>query len=275
MDKSRINEICKFISNGALYSKIPVSIDEKIEINNYASNFTGLDLYCPDCGANKTFIYETHSTNGDMGKYRRNKESTVYYSNIVSIVYKCPSCGKKVFVEFLYLNDYIMKIAQYPALCEISRDELKKFQKNRLIDKEFFSEIQKADICAGESYFVAAFTYMRRVFENLIKNIFNMNQQKIGITYEEYTKKKTDQKIKLIKDYLPIDDGVYNPLFSLLSEGIHSLTEEECAENYTLLKSVLLELLVTFKAKKEQEERRKQIKDLLAERKSQSKKTTK
>ena len=31
MDKSRINEICKFISNGALYSKIPVSIDEKIE----------------------------------------------------------------------------------------------------------------------------------------------------------------------------------------------------------------------------------------------------
>lgn len=273
MDKNRIIEICKFISNGSLYSKIPITIDEKIEIQNYASHFTGLDLYCPDCGANKTFIYETHSTNKDMGQYRRNKESTIYYQNLVSIVYKCPNCSKKIFVEFLYLNDSIMKIAQYPALCEISRDELKMFKKNKVIDKEFFSEIQKADICAGESYFVAAFTYMRRVFENLIKNVFIMNQEKIGVTYEEYAKKKTDQKIKLIKDYLPIDDDVYIPLFSLLSEGIHSLTEQECSENFKLLKSVLIELLVTFKAKKEQEERRKQIKELLAERKSQHKKT--
>lgn len=272
MDKKRINDICDFIIRGSLYARLELTRDEQVEIINYASGFSGMDFYCPDCQADKTFIYDSDECSDVMGKFGYGTRSTYYFSNIKSIVYKCPSCNKRIYVEFLFFDNYMMKIAQYPALCEVSRDELKKFQKNKLIDKDYFKEIQKADVCAGDGYFVAAFTYMRRVFENLIKNIFNHNQQNISIPYEEYVKKRTDEKIATIKEYLPIDDDVYMPLFSLLSEGIHSLTEEECAENYKLLKSVLLELLVTFKAKKEQEERRKQVKDLLAERKSKLKK---
>lgn len=273
MDKNRTNEICDFIIKGALYSRFELTRDEQVEIINYASRFSGLDFYCSDCQADKTFIYDSDECGDSMGRFRYGTRSICYFSNIKSIVYKCPSCNKRIYVEFLFFDNYMMKLAQYPALCEVSRDELKKFQKNKLIDKDYFKEIQKADVCACDGYFVAAFTYMRRVFENLIKNIFNHNQQNIGIPYEEYVKKRTDEKIVIIKDYLPIDDDVYMPLFSLLSEGIHSLTEEECAENYKLLKSVLLELLVTFKAKREQEERRKQVKDLLAERKSKLKKS--
>lgn len=274
MDKNRINEICKFIIKGSLYLRFKLTRDEQIDIVKNTHELTGLDLYCPDCQADKTFIYESCDSSYIMGIFRRNETSTTSYPNIKSIVYKCPSCNKKIYIEFLFFDDYMIKIAQYPALCEMSRDELKKFQKNKVIDKEYFKEIQKAEVCAGDGYFVAAFTYMRRVFENLIKNIFKDNQQSIGIHYEEYIKKRTDEKIAIIKNYLPIDDDVYMPLFSLLSEGIHALTEEECAENYNLLKSVLLELLVTFKAKKEQEERRKQVKELLAERKLKQQKDT-
>lgn len=267
MDKNRIDEICEFIIKGALYSRFELTRDEQIEMINYTSKFFGLDFYCPDCQANKTFIYDGDNSSDGMGKFKRNTASFLYFSSIKSIVYKCPTCNKRIYVEFLFFDDYMIKLAQYPALCEVSRDELKKFQKNDVIDKEYFREIQKADVCAGDGYFVAAFTYMTRVFENLIKNIVNANQQNIGIHYEEYIKKRTDEKITIIKNYLLIDDDVYKPLFALLSDGIHSLTEEECAENYKLLKSVLLELLVTFKAKQEQEERRKQVKDLLEERK--------
>lgn len=76
-----------------------------------------------------------------------------------------------------------------------------------------------------------------------------------------------DEKIKTIKPYLPIDDDIYKPLFELLSEGIHGLTEEECAENYGLLKNVLLDILAEFKAKKEKEAKRNEIKQLLAKKK--------
>ena len=95
-------------------------------------------MYCPDCQVNKTFIYESRDSSDGMGTFRRNETSIVYYSNIKSIVYKCPSCDKKIYIEFLFFNNYMIKIAQYPALCEVSRDELKKFQKNKLIDKEYF-----------------------------------------------------------------------------------------------------------------------------------------
>ena len=232
MDKNRINEICDFIIKGSLYSKFEITTDEKIDmVINNTRMLSGLDLYCPNCNANKSFIYESSKSNNSMGTFKRSETTTSIYSNINSIVYECPSCGKKLFVEFLFLDNYMMKIAQYPALCEVSRDELKKFQKNKLIDREYFKEIQKAEVCAGDGYFVAAFTYMRRVFENLIKNIFNDNQQTIGLPYEEYMKKRTDDKIKLVKDYLPIDDDVYIPLFSCIISSFcnHSETYRFCS----------------------------------------------
>lgn len=269
MNSERKNAICDFIMNGALYSKIELSVDEKIEISNITSLLSGLDLYCSNCRANKTFIYKEKSTNRLMGYFQRTPNSNAYYDDIISITYLCPSCFKKIYVEFLFIDNSMMKIAQYPSLSDVSRDELKQFQKSKIIDPEYFKEIQKANVCAGEGYFVAAFTYMRRVFENLIKNIFKDNQTEIGLDYAEFVKKRTDDKIKIIKDYLPIDDDIYNPLFSLLSEGIHSLTEEECADSFKLLYAVLLDLLATFKARKEQNESRKKVKDLFAKRKAE------
>ena len=92
MDKNRIIEICEFIIKGSLYSKFELTRDEQIDIFvNNTHKLTGLDFYCPDCQVNKTFIYESRDSSDGMGKFRRNETSTVYYSNIKSIVYKCPS----------------------------------------------------------------------------------------------------------------------------------------------------------------------------------------
>jgi len=147
---------------------------------------------------------------------------------------------------------------------------LKKYQKNDLIDKESFEEIYKAEICASENYFVASYTYMRRVYENMLFNVFSQNAEEIGITEDEYRKLRSDEKMERIKPFLAIDEEIYKPLYALLSVGIHLLTEDECCQDYSLLKSILLDILAEQKAKKERELKRKEIQDLYSKKKSKT-----
>ena len=136
---------------------------------------------------------------------------------------------------------------------------MKQYKKNDLIDEESFNQIYKADICASSGYFVAAYTYMRRVYETLMLSVFKQNESTIDVSKEEFKKLGGHEKIKKIRSYLAIDDDIYSPLYSLLSGGVHTYTEEECSTNYAFLKMVLLDVLAEQKAKKEREAKRKEI----------------
>ena len=118
---------------------------------------SSLDLYCFKCKANKTFVKSQQETSEIFGKFYYNG---AWLNGLKSIVFYCPTCGERIYYAFLYKDGCVIKIAQYPSLYDVSRDDLKKYQKNDLIDKESFDEIYKAEICASESYFVASYTYL-------------------------------------------------------------------------------------------------------------------
>lgn len=266
MDKAQ--EFLTMFYNKGVYNRIKgISFDE-------FRDWTGdeappsLDLCCPCCKENKTFVKRTFKDDGILGRMWYGGQNSGF---VREIVYQCPTCEKMIFFSFFYENDIVTKIAQYPSLYDVSRDELKKYQKNGLIDKESFAEIYKAEICASENYYVASYTYMRRVYENMLLNVFLQNSEEIGVTEEEYRKLRTDEKMEKIKSFLAIDEEIYKPLYSLLSAGIHSLPEEDCCQDYSLLKSILLDILEEQKAKREKEKKRKEIQALYSKKKSESK----
>lgn len=232
------------------------------------SGFPTLDLYCPNCKEDKTFVYIDWNYINGLGTY---KKGNLSYQNIRSIYYKCPTCGQSIFFLFHFDGNSIIKLAQYPSLYDVSRDELKKYQKNQLIDKDSFKEIYKAETCASSGYYVAAYTYMRRVYETMLLFVFYQNKEEIGLTEDDFRKLHSDKKLEAIKDYLAIDDEIYLPLYGLLSAGIHAMTEEQCCEDYNVLKPILLDILAEQKAKKEKESKRKELKELFAKRKGEMK----
>lgn len=227
-----------------------------------------LDLYCPKCRTTKTFIYVGRECIEQFGSASE-RARTVYFSYLLK--YNCPTCQKSLcYILYYDINQKsVIKLAQYPTLYDVTPDELKKYKKNDLIDEESFNQIYKADTCASESYFIAAYTYMRRVYESLLVNIYTQNKEEIGIREGDFKKLRSDEKILKIKPYLAIDDEIYKPLYALLSAGIHSLTEEECCEDYNLLKSILLDIIAEQKARKEKEEKRKNIIELYSKRKGE------
>lgn len=246
-------------------SEVNTDVFEKFISKN---GFSTLDLFCPNCKENKTFIQLDWNYVNGLGVYFRGNR---HHQNTRSLCYECPTCGKTVLFIFHFDGNSIIKLAQYPSLYDVSRDELKKYQKNKLIDKNSFREIYKAETCASSGYYVAAYTYMRRVYETMLMSIFTDNQETIGLSEDEFRKLHSDKKLEAIKDYLAIDDEIYLPLYSLLSAGIHAMSEEQCCEDYVVLKPILLEILAEQKAKQEKADKRKELKELFAKRKGEIK----
>ncbi|MDE7228497.1 MAG: hypothetical protein K2N31_09285 [Treponemataceae bacterium] len=264
MDETTKEKFLDLFTKQGVYGRLKCAYKD---FHDFICNETlrSMDLYCTKCKSNKTFVHNGYKSIEQFGM--ASIESYSFYA--YSLRYNCPTCQNNLWYIFYYdkNKESVVKLAQYPTLHDVTPDELKKYKKNDLIDEESFNQIYKADTCASESYFIAAYTYMRRVYESLLVNIFTQNKEEIGISEEDFKKLRSDEKIAKIKPYLAIDDEIYKPLYALLSAGIHSLSEEECREDYTLLKSILLDIIAEQKARKEKEEKRKNIKDLYSKRK--------
>ena len=87
---------------------------------------------------------------------------------------------------------------------------------------------------------------MRRIFEGLILEAHAHAEAKEGWIEENYAKSRMDEKIELLKDYLPAFLVENKKLYSILSKGIHLLSEEECLTSFPILK-VGIELILDEK----------------------------
>ena len=269
------NNVLQLMVNKGVYSYVQINSYEQYTHFMTSRIFKTLDLYCPNCKQDKTFLFNSYMDCkfGQRWKLISTEGKYDYIHYTYELIFKCPTCGEEIAFYFYYdeTKKRIIKIGQYPSLYDISKDELKQYQKSSLISDDDMKQLYKAYTCASESYFVAAYTYMRRVFENLLSAAFNDNKGEIGLTEEKFRKMRSNEKLEKLKDYLAIDDEIYAPLYALLSVGIHSLTEEECGENFELLKSILLDILAEQKAKKEKKEKRKQIKTLYSKKEAEQK----
>lgn len=262
MDGFVEQEFYDFLTQSGVYGKI--KLNDKMDFNALYEDkemCKSLDLHCPICKSDKTFIRSDKSFSKWFGDFYTYEVGHIQYTceNLIYLLYKCPTCNQNLYFALLKKDNEVIKLAQYPSLYDVSRDEVKQYKKNDLIDEESFNQIYKADICASSGYFVAAYTYMRRVYETLMLSVFKQNESNMDISEEEFKKLGGHEKIQKIRAYLAIEEGIYSPLYSLLSGGVHTYTEEECSTNYSFLKMVLLDVLAEQKAKKEREEKRKEI----------------
>lgn len=268
MAENIVNELYNLLNTKGAYEKVSNVDSNTFEKFTSREGFSTLDLYCPNCKDNKTFVQSNWQCVDGLGGYMK---GTTRLTRIRSLYYHCPTCGQNVFFLFYFDGNSIIKLAQYPSLYDVSRDELKKYQKNQLIDKDSFKEIYKAETCASSGYYVAAYTYMRRVYETMLMSVFIDNREAIGLSEDEFRRLHSDKKLETIKEYLAIDDEIYLPLYGLLSAGIHAMSEEQCCEDYVVLKPILLEILSEQKAKQEKADNRKKLKELFAKRKGEIK----
>ncbi len=242
----------EFLEQYPLYRKLWV---ENLPHNTDQIPKVPIKMNCPTCKSEQTFVM--------TNEYYENFD----YSNHplkgieFRLKYICMHCSK--FERYFYVKvsedkKYLKKIGQYPPW-EITPEP----NIERLLG-EHSDYFKKGLICESQGYGIGAFAYYRRITEEIIGQLLDEiaelmsgdDKDKFLKALEE-TKKTvvTQDKIALVKGLLPSilrPEGM-NPLstlHSLLSEGLHSKSDEACMQSAMSIREVLVFLVNQVSASK-------------------------
>lgn len=158
---------------------------------------------------------------------------------------------------FRLTSPTIQKIGQYPSFADIANDESKKYKK--LLKAEDANELHKAIGLAAHGVGVGSFVYLRRVLERLIQRRFDELREINSWNADEFGRLRMKEKINHLKGYIP-DFLVENQeIYSVLSTGVHSLTESECLGWFPILKQSIVIILEDQMARERDEKARKEF----------------
>jgi hypothetical protein len=251
----------KFFFDIPIYTKIKIEEENDAEFNKLIwPQYKAVDVegYNPWRKVQSTFsIIRTltygdndFKTNGGFGEVRircrRYEDEFRYYC------------------EWLPEERILIKIGQHPSVADLHISEIKKY--NKLLTKEKLKEFTRAIGLAANGVGIGSFVYLRRIFEFLIQESYGKAIQDKKINEGDFQRARMDEKIELLKSYLP-DFLVENkPIYSVLSLGIHELDENTCLAHFDTLRVgieiILDEKIEELRKKEKIEMAKKKLSDL-------------
>jgi hypothetical protein len=124
----------------------------------------------------------------------------------------------------------LRKVGQLPSPYELMHNN--KYDEI-LNDLDSLDDFRKSIETTAYNYHVASFTYSRRVLEKIMLKKF----MKLGNTKTDFKNIiNFEEKFKQTKDIIDPDlRDHFKPLYGILSEGIHNLSDDECRGYYNIL----------------------------------------
>lgn len=154
----------------------------------------------------------------------------------------------------------LIKVGQYPALKDM---QLFNTEKYRRILKGDYKYYTLSIALAGEGVGIGAFTYLRRIFENVVESVHQQCVAECAVKVESekadtgeqistsefdedgYRKLSFNEKISYLeenynKTIIPHElEPIRSKLYGVLSEGIHKSSEDECLELYHSVRFII------------------------------------
>lgn len=191
---------------------------------------------------------------GKCIKSRGNKLNNKFFD--VKLICKRKWNDKLTF-NLIVLDDIIMKTGQYPSLADIQFAELgKKYDK--ILPKDDLQDFKKAIWLISHGAWAWSFVYLRRIFERLIFDTYKINKDSLWIEEKEFIGKKMDEKVGLLKDFLPNQLIEMKGIYWILSKWVHELSEDDCKKYFSPIKvsiELILDQKIEIQMKKEKDDK--------------------
>jgi len=296
------NKFDQFLCEASLYEKLDISIDDMDNIIEFLKGQIKPDVFCTECQEKRIFNSKTNKVtvpkenlcivpalnssgeanpehtkaiySGIRQRKMENFNRFVESNRITMLKYQCSKNKSHQLVYVMLLSEsYIMKIGQHPSYRDIESPQIKKFQK---VLGEHYSELNRAVGLYSHKVGIGSFVYLRRIIEKLVYDKFKEAEQ-MGVLTEEQFEYQEDgkhrngmeEKIKLLKGFLPDLITEHPKLYGVVSKGIHELSEDECLKYFPVLKDGIVMILDDIVAKKEkkkaEEEYKKSLGSILTE----------
>ena len=272
--------ISEFFFDIPLYTEIKItdkniSIFEDILLLN--KRYISFDGYNPIKKFDSTFIIEreaeyqfNYSLNTHIS-YKSIIENFLKTGGYRTINVRCKRYEDIFLFSFFYdINKkHLIKIGQYPSIADFHKHKIEQYDKS--LSNDALKEFTKAIGLAANGVGIGSFVYLRRIFENLILESFKEAKQEGKLQEETYNKSRMDEKIGLLKGYLPSFLVENKSIYSILSKGIHELDENTCLEYFEPMKAGIEIILNQKLEKKKQKEKEKETKEKIQQLKKEIK----
>lgn len=236
------------------YSKAPFPVSDNwaaAELLNYSGNF---DNYCVDCGRESTFSRETPKSEESnaylltMHRLQRVAAPVDVRPGTYLLTVQCSrnSMHLQHFLFHVVTNrteqrGTVEKIGQHPSYGDLQVHKSTRYK--HVLTPAQAKELSRAIGLAAHDVGIAAYVYLRRIFEGLIEEARCEASQSVGWSDEAYVKSRMAERVQLLKNHLPEFLVKNAAMYSVLSKGIHELQEEECLIHFQTLR-LAIELIL-------------------------------
>ena len=243
-----------------LYAKMSMSRDIAREL---AYNNSQFDCYCVECRQDSTFRKDQHRNYyvSDLGTNFDGKNAihTVITEHLCQ---RMPLHKQsRVFIyNTVEQEPWIMKVGQYPSIEDLGSRSIERFR--NILGSEYFSELHRANGLYAHGIGIGSFVYLRRIFERLVYRHYDEATTN-GLNVSDFNQLRMVEKIKALESVLPPALVRFRAAYSILSKGLHELTESECKKYFGPLRLAIMTILEQdLEAKRRKELEAQLTKDL-------------
>lgn len=209
-------------------------------------NFAGpLDAYCSECNDRTTFrqmgfeliantIFKPPKSPMGPPLVRATSRFLHLNSNFQVELVCTRDVKHKVRFMFEIHGNVLYKVGQYPSISDFQTGSIDKYK--RVLSDPQRKEFSRAIGLFAHGIGIGSFVYLRRIFDSLIEEGHAKAKEKIGWDEREYLDSRTNDRIKMLRGYLPELLVENAKIYSILSAGIHQLDEDKCIEYFETLR---------------------------------------
>lgn len=233
------SEFIKLLESG-LYHAEQFSFTDIDDIVDFFKKEMRYDCFCPLC--NKESIFKSKAPVMTIGAPQHPIIKTIEAKEIQESIELFCSRDSTHRIKFYFKTEVrdedtvaLLKIGQYPSVADISNSDTKKYL--NVLGKDKSKELNKAIGLFSHGIGIGSFIYLRRIFESLIEEAHREAIRNEDWSEEEYLKSRMHDRIGILKENLPEFLVQNKSIYSILSKGIHELSEEECLEMFPVVRT--------------------------------------
>lgn len=190
-----------------------------------------IDVYCPSCKRETVFnpVERENDWFSNVEKKHIIKNG-VHYAHFYC---SRKHCGSSLYFVFHLDKGILTKIGQFPSIADLISPEIKKY--GAVTDSKLISDWQRAVGLRAHGIGAGSYVYLRRIIENMVNDASEIALKDGKLQKEEYFKSRWPEKIKMLSEYLPSYLVENAKVYSVLSKGVHELSEEECSDFFDVI----------------------------------------
>ena len=283
--ESPINRFSKLVSEGSLYDpQTFTNFDLSIIATALGQIGLRFDLDCPECNRPSTFVLpivttveisETDKTFAALAAFTAKPEPITKAKQLIDVSrwleFRCARHQQHKVIFILNIEPIkaahgvrpankelsfysCVKIGQFPAHAELVAGRLRAVSK--IAARIDAVELRRAAGLISNDVAIGAFVYLRRVFERIIEGAWKRAIES-GQKLPDATKMRMAEKVTALKAHLPEVVTRHAKAYGILSQGLHELSEEQCAKVYPVLEGSSIAMLEDIHAQAEKQRRDK------------------